>query len=1023
MADIPTFISGLAGKTPKPPANAKVLEGFGGAAAIERAMGQRQGASPDAAAHKAFDKARTLYMPTIRVAQRIAAEGAKDLAARLADVEEDEAWDDWKAATTHLAEAYDLARGLIDAQHKAYAAARAAAMDTIGGALGMPEIGGGAVASSLAAADALARDGRWDEATARLKATTSDAAKVNARAPFVRACRRHQDTIKAAFAITHKGMGAIFKAEWEAALKTAESGAYESAARAVEALSTRVDKAKADPELRKARDAVARARNDNVEAMQQALAARETDVAVLRKLVLREIGGGREPALAAQATALGDDPGAKAREPLRDEASAEKLFMLSDWFALKGMLHEGQLSQERMWDCWRYRQQFVTKLIDALRKKYPTLVAKTSGSTDLESDIDITFASAEPGDDVKAASQFNALVKAKFGKPPGRVFDVNIYPRDYNAIGESINPDYNVDPIADRDIDQPTGAMQRLSRVDQDVATLLKQRRFLDDQSFQAQMDSVIAGVPDVAMQRRIRKQFEEGEDLFLWTAFEKVDRIKARLVGAKKALPPLALEFEALHDKGGKGDEASLERAQRLLPRVLDELEEAFAAEVMETTDEMYLEKMAKLREDQMRIAALDNVTAGPDAHHQGSCDVAHPGVEHEVWRQAEAERLKASVKKDQFINIVFANEAYMSQGAIEHVVAGIQAKDAAKKEAALARLTPATLMQSCNEQLADFFKDMKASAQEIAAETDSAKKRRATGEAFVHASKYLVRLLDAAQILADKFARFDPPVTLEFGLMKAAGVKTPKELMNRLEAVLLALRKSSTVPADAKGEVGVDEARALFGVDEIGAFRKLIADFGSELNQQVRRAPAFQAEMAVDRATERRYFGVTEMPEDLRAILGPATAMVAEPIGDMALEAAIGEAEGELELAQELLDAAKGPGRPPRHLADRIEDALLRAEPVMAALTGADVKAALAKEARIVRDGSPLLAELLAYDDDALHEAHKGDLAKARSDLHARIERAREIVADLEAELRQAVDSLDERLAALRSRVARAA
>ena len=168
------------------------------------------------------------------------------------------------------------------------------------------------------------------------------------------------------------------------------------------------------------------------------------------------------------------------------------------------------------------------------------------------------------------------------------------------------------------------------------------------------------------------------------------------------------------------------------------------------------------------------------------------------------------------------------MSQGAIEHVVAGIQAKDPAKKEAVLAKLTPATLMQSCNEQLADFFKDMKASEQEIAAEQDAVKQRRATGEAFVHASKYLVRLLDAAQILSDKFAQFEPPVPLEFALLKAAKVKTPKELMAKVEAVLLALRKSSTVPADAKGEVGVDEVRTVFGVDDIGAFRKLISDFG---------------------------------------------------------------------------------------------------------------------------------------------------------------------------------------------------
>ena len=183
--------------------------------------------------------------------------------------------------------------------------------------------------------------------------------------------------------------------------------------------------------------------------------------------------------------------------------------------------------------------------------------------------------------------------------------------------------------------------------------------------------------------------------------------------------------------------------------------------AEVMEATDEMYLEKMAVLREDQSRIALLDDASARAEVHHkEGPCEAVHPKQDHEAWRQAQAETLKAKVKKDQFTNIVFANEAYMSQGAIEHVVAGIQAKDPVKKEAALAKLTPATLMQSCNEQLADFFKDMKSSEQEIAAEKDATLKRRATGEAFVHASKYLVRLLDAAQILTEKFAAFSPPV-----------------------------------------------------------------------------------------------------------------------------------------------------------------------------------------------------------------------------------------------------------------------
>jgi len=349
---------------------------------------------------------------------------------------------------------------------------------------------------------------------------------------------------------------------------------------------------------------------------------------------------------------------------------------------------------------------------------------------------------------------------------------------------------------------------------------------------------------------------------------------------------------------------------------------------------------------------------------------------------------------------------------------VAGIQAKDPAKKEAALAKLTPATLMQSCNEQLADFFKDMKSSEREIAEEKDAVKQRRATGEAFVHASKYLVRLLDAAQILADKFAKLDPPVPLDFALLKAAKVKTPKELMAKVESVLLALRKSSTVPADAKGELGVDEARAVFGVADIGAFRKLISDFGVELNQQVRRNPDFKAELAVDQATERQYFGVPEIPPQLKALLEAANALTA-PLGDETLRAAIGEADGEAEAAQELLDATDGTGKVPAHLKSQIEDCVIRAEQVLAVVAKADAQGVLARAATVAAEGQQRLGELEDFDDADLHDAYKQDIEKAIAKLADKVEYAQDVHAELQNDLQAVVRALGSRVVALKKRM----
>jgi hypothetical protein len=1020
MADITTFINGLAGKAKAPRvADTKAIEKNKTPEAVktlDAMLAERKGKDKDDSARIAYEKMHKLYAPTLEAALRQGRETPGALASKITESESATSWEDWKAAGAALAEAFDMAKAINAGRKKAYAASRSAAMAEIGPASGLTEIGGGAVAASVAAADALAAACKWPAAHDRLDAAQDAAARVNARAPFVRACRRHEAAIKAAFAITHEDLGKDCKAAWEQALKTAASGAHEAAAQEVEQLARKVDKARNSPALKEKREAVQKARGENVAAMKKAVGGREVDVAALRKLVVKEIGSKDEPAsFAAQANAVGDDPGAKAREPIADENSAENLFMLSDWFGLKDMLHTNKLSPERMWDCWRYRQQYVTRLIDELRGQFPTLIAKTSGSTDLESDIDITFASTEPGDDVKAAAAFNKAVKTKFSKPPGRVFDVNIYPRDYNAIEESINPDYNVDPIADQDIDQPEGAMQKLSRVDQDVATLLKQRRFLDAKSFNVLMESVIDGAPDAATKKQIRKQFEEGEDIYLMTAFEKVDRIKAKLLANKKELPPLPLmhQFDGLREKGGA---AALTQAQQLLPQVLDELEAALPDEVMEATDEVYLEKMGALRRDQTLIAKLDDPTADPTEHHKGNCDNVHSGLDHETWRAAEAQRLKAEVKKAQFTNIVFANEAYMSQGAIEHVVAGIQAKDPAKKEEVLGKLTPATLMQSCNEQLADFFKDMKAVEKEIAQQQDAAKKRRETGEAFVHASKYLVRLLDAAQLLADKFARFEPPVALELSLLQTAKAASPKELMGKVEAVLLALRKSSTVPADAKGEVGFDEARALFGVDDIGAFRQLITAFGAELNQQVRRNPEFKAELAVDRQTERQFFGVPPMPEDLKQLLAEVPALLAAQFGEGSLLAAIGDADGEAEAAQELLDEL-GTRRPvPEHLATQIEDALIRAGHALAAFPRIDPKSVLAAGAGLVRQMQAKIQALELHGTEDLHEAHAGDLERASEGLRQKAATVEQLMAELKDELKEIILRLGDKVAALK-------
>ena len=92
-------------------------------------------------------------------------------------------------------------------------------------------------------------------------------------------------------------------------------------------MAERVEAIKNSPDLKAAREQVVEARAENVDAMTAALKATKVDVKALRTLVVREIGADGELSLSNLAAQLGDDPGAKSREPIGDEPGAEKLFM------------------------------------------------------------------------------------------------------------------------------------------------------------------------------------------------------------------------------------------------------------------------------------------------------------------------------------------------------------------------------------------------------------------------------------------------------------------------------------------------------------------------------------------------------------------------------------------------------------------------------------------------------------------------------------------------------------------------
>ena len=538
----------------------------------------------------------------------------------------------------------------------------------------LTKIGGGQIESDYNRVLKLEKAKRWAEAPTQLRVVGLNAQRVLLQQPWLEARRAHMADIEAGKKITRPESGPTWGARITelavAAQDLADRQRFGAAAQKLIAASDLAKAAAQDPDLAHSRTSLAQQRETNVVAMNSIVGSGgELSPAQIDQLKI--CARWEFETLSKQAQNLGVDPSAPSREPIQDKKKCKQLFKDHDWFELKRMFHSNQVSKEDMWDLWRYRQDFVTRAFDTLRRTFPTLITKASGSVNLESDIDVTFASPGSGDDVKAAMAFNKHVIKVFGKPPGRTFDVNIYPRDYNPIKESFNTDYNLDPIVDRGIDEPTDDMHRLSRIDQDVATLLKQRRFLDGPTFKNLLDSILAAAPE-DKRPKIRQRFEEGESIYLLTSLEKVDAIVHDLKKKKVPrseygddLPSWLSRLQHLRKNKQKGSLESIKEMQNLLPAVLDLLEQTFEAHVMETTDRLYLERMADIREEQGRIRALSNEDADVDEHHPGqSCHEAHSGEEHADWRVAEDERTRAQVKKRQFETILFANEAYMSHG-----------------------------------------------------------------------------------------------------------------------------------------------------------------------------------------------------------------------------------------------------------------------------------------------------------------------------------------------------------------------
>ena len=521
--------------------------------------------------------------------------------------------------------------------------------------------------------------------------------------------------------------------------------------------------------------------------------------------------------------AAADKPKAAVPDPLTIKLTTEQYQTCyaiyktkPNWSALKKQYIDGG-DLQTMAELWAFRRQYVVDLILTLRAgKYPNLLGKSAGSTDLSSDYDITIASPGNDNDVKAIEDFNNAVKADFGVQPGTIFDTNLYAKDYLPINQS-DEFKDGGPAADT----PQGPISSIADVEddtQDIGALLKQRRYMTQADWDKYVGDLIKSLP-ADKKSAVKQKYDEADATFHICV--------ATLLGELKG------------DVQEEQQKVSLEQAQEENPETLHHAQEEDSDAVLETSNQLYLGRMSMIRSIQVHIAELESGQTNLSAIEQISTSFSSffnrlfNKPDKGLAAQIAAE--KAQIKQLLSEAIFFAAEAYHSEGAIKHVVAGIQGgklTDEEKKEtperqkaileqkrkAANDKLTMADILQSFNEQLGDFMKDYGHLSGGTA------------GNMYIKSSKYVDRMLDAMLILKDRNL---VPFPKQLGIETRTGTKLDSIVKTIKE--LVAARKDPKVWEGARDETSVATMGRL-GIVGVEAYKDALLQLGVEMNSLVR-------------------------------------------------------------------------------------------------------------------------------------------------------------------------------------------
>jgi hypothetical protein len=539
----------------------------------------------------------------------------------------------------------------------------------------------------------------------------------------------------------------------------------------------------------------------------------------------------------------------------------------SSWEEVKRQLLGVARDSVAMWQMVLYRKRAVDALL-ATEKGISgnVLLAKSVGSLNLTSDYDLTLSTTDgSGKELVAIRNFNAAVQANHvNKPPGVVFDTNLYAKDFLKVTDTVLAPGTDDGAG-------VAAVKRyliLDRSDQDVAALTKMRQYMNA----AQWDEYVETMVGEDKDSTILVQLEEADTKYQLKLEAEVTGFLTKYATLPKdSLAPAVVteieEFIARREaRAGSSDPSVLHVAQHDNEAFIKKMGHDADALMLEIRNAEYIDRMTAVR-------VLQNQHGDMEEHLktviEGSTEALvlvlgeeEPNPTDERLRMLLGEHIPAALvdmlskteRKRLFDNLrvdgaravaafigrkidalkeqarrdigeanYFAAEAYLSEGPLQHIVYGNQSGN----PEVLEKLKPEHFLESINEQTGDFLKDIL----HYESKADD-------GLTFYQTSKYLHRMLEGILKLSEK----DQFIEVEDSLPTLRSMGGARSVMGGIERTLLPIRGAKGEYASASAEKkSTDAARfaeRIYGADAstISALRTKVLSISMELNKTVR-------------------------------------------------------------------------------------------------------------------------------------------------------------------------------------------